>query len=242
MSDEEGEAPKRPPGIHQPWHRQPREGEKAYAAFLRYRDLPPRERSVAKATGVKDLPKTARKPYYSWWKEWSAKWHWRDRCRAWDEHQQEKAQKAADKVLIEAAIRKAEQRAEQKELHETEDWALRQMGRSVATRILEVVQGGGLNRLTEARTKSVRITRHRDGTVERIEDERKSILEMAGLAVQAIEIGQKLERLDSGQPTERSEVTGKGGGPVRVSVEGLSDDELLARIRAILEPGAAGGT
>ena len=59
-----------------PWERQPKEGSGAYEAFAIYRDL----------GGERSLRKTAQKlgKNCTTITEWSSRWDWVERCRAWD--------------------------------------------------------------------------------------------------------------------------------------------------------------
>jgi hypothetical protein len=60
----------------QPWKRQPREGEEAFAAFEVYRGLgSSRTLERVSLEHPRALPTL---------KVWSAKWDWVERCRAWD--------------------------------------------------------------------------------------------------------------------------------------------------------------
>jgi hypothetical protein len=59
--------------------RQERETDKAWAAFVVYRDLGPEERTRAKV--AEQLGKSAR-----WIEIWSRRWNWTERARAYDVH------------------------------------------------------------------------------------------------------------------------------------------------------------
>jgi len=59
------------------WEQDDRESDKAYAAFLRYRDLPRGDRSVAKAIeGTKVRRRT--------WENWMSKFRWIDRVKSYE--------------------------------------------------------------------------------------------------------------------------------------------------------------
>ncbi len=64
----------------QPWHQQPGETSKAFAAFGAYRRLDPSERSISRV--VSDLGKSR-----STIGGWSSKWDWVERATAWDEEE-----------------------------------------------------------------------------------------------------------------------------------------------------------
>lgn len=66
-------------GAPEPWDRMPREGARAFEAFVAYRDMGP-ARSTAKV--AKQLGKSK-----ALMDQWSSKWSWVARTRAWDEEQ-----------------------------------------------------------------------------------------------------------------------------------------------------------
>lgn len=72
----------------QPWERQPAEGDGAWAAFAVYRDLPPIERSLARA-GEK-IGKGKRQL-----EDWCSRHGWVARARAWDVEVDRQARLAA---------------------------------------------------------------------------------------------------------------------------------------------------
>ena len=77
-----------------PWERQPSESDKAYAAFCCYRDLPPAERSLDLAYQQKQRQNSGKKKrvrHPRWWSEWSTKFNWVERVKAFDAVQQRKA-------------------------------------------------------------------------------------------------------------------------------------------------------
>ena len=80
-----------PKGTDSPWERQEGEGEKAYEAFLAYRDMGA-NRSV-RAVGQK-LGKSSTQIG-----KWSSRWKWVERCRAWDNQLQKEAKKTAASEL-----------------------------------------------------------------------------------------------------------------------------------------------
>ncbi len=79
-----------------PWERQPREGERAYAAFLAYRDLGPSRSHEATRKRLDKKP-----GYLKPIERWSALRDWRRRACAWDDH----LQAERDKVAAEEAAK-----------------------------------------------------------------------------------------------------------------------------------------
>ena len=70
----------------QPWERQPGETSKAYAAFCRYRKLPPEKRSLALVIPARQNGgKVGKKPAHSV-QEWSRTFDWVARAAAYDDH------------------------------------------------------------------------------------------------------------------------------------------------------------
>lgn len=71
------------PEKREPWKRQAKESTMAYEAFLRYVGMGP-QRSIAKtARGLSKSKATLM--------EWSKRWHWQERVRAFDEMVEDKA-------------------------------------------------------------------------------------------------------------------------------------------------------
>ncbi len=68
---------------HQPWHRLPGETDKAYQAFLVYRDIEPSERSI-----VRTASEMAKSRQHI--QRWSSQWNWQERTSAWDEEQDDR--------------------------------------------------------------------------------------------------------------------------------------------------------
>jgi hypothetical protein len=63
------------------WQQLPRETDKAYEAFVVYRNLEPRERSLSRVSSelAKSVPLI---------KRWSSQWEWVERARDWDNYQE----------------------------------------------------------------------------------------------------------------------------------------------------------
>ena len=85
----------------EPWERQPKEGQEAFAAFCRYRDMGPDDRSIRKAE--QDNIKTVSKCL-----AWSQKHSWVNRCKAWDSHLDEVKRKATEKAVADMGKRHIE--------------------------------------------------------------------------------------------------------------------------------------
>jgi len=83
------------------WDRQPGESTKAYAAFCVYRDLGT-ERSLEKAGQMLDKPRTRK-----WLGEWSAKYKWVERAKAYDDYVEKLKRKEKEKAIKEMAERQA---------------------------------------------------------------------------------------------------------------------------------------
>lgn len=84
----------------EPWDRQAGEGAAAFAAFTTYRDLAPDERSIRKVGRI-------RAKAGSQVSEWSSRWRWVERSKAWDVHQDRIRQRELEAEQIEAARRHA---------------------------------------------------------------------------------------------------------------------------------------
>lgn len=88
---------------NQPWHRQPRESSKAFHAFMLYRDMPPKERSLEKVR--QKLTKTP--PYLRHLKKWSSYYSWVARAQAHDDHLAAVGAEAQEKAVKDMAERQA---------------------------------------------------------------------------------------------------------------------------------------
>ena len=76
-----------------PWERQKGESEKAFAAFVIYRDLG-EKRTI---TGVAQRLSRSRQ----WINEWKDKWQWKERATLYDQEMQREARKAARETVAE---------------------------------------------------------------------------------------------------------------------------------------------
>ena len=84
---------------NQPYDRQLRESEQAYAAFTFYRDMPPAQRSVERAFEL--YCHANNKEYkgrsYGSWRRWCSVHDWVERARAYDAEAQRQARQQAQK-------------------------------------------------------------------------------------------------------------------------------------------------
>lgn len=220
-----------------PWDMQEGEPRRHYRRFLVYRDMGA-ERSVRRACEVAKVPKEGRVGTWDYWRKISFRWKWGERVRAYDEWREALAQKHADERAAELAIAEAEENVKQAGLRVDENRHLRTLGRAVALRILQVIGQGALSEMTSRKVKKIKQTTAVDGSFERDEMETKSVFELAGLAVQAIEIGQKLERLDAGKPTDITQDVGQDQGAQEIArliaaqlLAGAPDAMTLAQLR-----------
>ena len=170
-----------------PWERQPGESPQAYNAFECYRRLPPEERSLQRAwQGHCNRPGQARErrgkepggpPGH--WTRWSTRWRWYERVLAWD---QEVTALARDQELereLKARLAAQEEESRQRKLMQEEARAARAVGRRILLRILQGVEAGQLDELALS-----------------------DLLPHLAKASTLLEVGQKLDRLFSGEPTD----------------------------------------
>lgn len=209
----------------QPWERQADEPLRCYRRFLKYRALGP-ERSVRKACDIAKFPREGRKPSWQYWRKLAEQWHWRDRARAYDEHQEYQLRHAELEAEGKAREEQAAERIQQRDLLRKEAISLRTIARMLAARILEVLQDkDALRQLTLKRRKTVVTSRvipmapglaeAKPGekadppmlTEQRIEEVWPGVLELLKLAGDGMEVGGRLYRLaqldepdEEGQP------------------------------------------
>jgi len=84
------------------WERLPGESAKAYEAFCVYRDLGPSERSLEKARKMLPKPRSRK-----WIGEWSAKYNWVERAKAYDDYIEKRKREEKEKAILEMADRQA---------------------------------------------------------------------------------------------------------------------------------------
>jgi len=168
---------------------EPMDGEtaKAFEAFDHYRRLPPGERSLQRAwedyrqrpgNALQRSKKSAGRPY-GHFTRWMSKWRWRERALAWDAEQAEiERDQRLDRELRERA-KAHEEELRQRQLMREEARAARAVGRRILLRILQGVDAGQLDELALS-----------------------ELLPHLAKASTLLEVGQKLDRLFQGQPTD----------------------------------------
>lgn len=77
------------------WERLPEESSKAYEAFCIYRDLGV-DRSIEKTAKSRLKPGS-----YSWLRNWSSKYNWVERARAYDDYLEREKRKEREKAILE---------------------------------------------------------------------------------------------------------------------------------------------
>lgn len=80
------------------WERLPGEGDKAFAAFIAYRDTPEKDRSIAKCVAAYYGGESAGKVRL--WQRWSSQYRWQERVTAWKDEQ--------DRIARETRLREIE--------------------------------------------------------------------------------------------------------------------------------------
>ena len=170
-----------------PW--EPMEGEtaKAFEAFGYYRRLAPGQRSLQQAwedywsrpgNALQRSKKGAGRPY-GHWTRWMSKWRWQERALAWDAEQAEiERDQRLDRELREQA-QAHEEELRQRQLMREEARAARAVGRRILARILQGVEAGQLDQMQVS-----------------------DLLPHLQKASALLEVGQKLDRLFSGEPTD----------------------------------------
>lgn len=158
------------------FEQQPRESDKAFAAFSLYLSMGV-QRSLA-AVGGK-LGKSE-----SLIERWSSKYDWQSRVQAYGSHLAKVERQAAEAL---ARLNGVDWAKRQKE-HREEEWMLRTELIAAGRKVLEKFKEG-----------------NRGATL--------------GDVARALDIASKLGRLASGLATDKTEVTGEDGGPIRVEFE-----------------------
>lgn len=157
------------------FEQQPKESDKAFAAFSLYLSMGAERSTAAVATKLTKSEQLIRR--------WSARWRWTERVAAHGSHLA-----AVEREATEALTRgKAAQWLKRQEEHRDEEWALRGelivAGRKVLKRFTDDGKGATL-----------------------------------GDVARALDLASRLGRLASGMATDKTEVTGEDGGPIRVEL------------------------
>ncbi|MBI1178472.1 hypothetical protein GC207_13640 [bacterium] len=158
------------------FEQQPKESDKAFAAFSLYLSMGPQRSTAEVASKLAKSEQLIRR--------WSARWCWLDRVAAYATHMA-----AVERESTEALTRaKAPLWLKRQEEHKEVEWAMRG----------ELVEAG--RKILES---------FRDGS-------KGATL---GDVARALELASKLGRLASGMETDRTEITGEDGGPIKVELE-----------------------
>jgi len=170
-----------------PWERRQGESAQAFAAFEHYRRLPPAERSLQLAWEYYwNRPGNARarhqqeagKPH-GHWTRWMRRWGWQERALAWDEEVAALARDQELELELKAKLKEQEEELRQRELMRQEARAARAVGRRILQRVLQGVEAGQLDQM-----------------------QLPDLLPHLQRASALLEVGQKLDRLFSGEPTD----------------------------------------
>jgi len=169
-----------------PWARQAGETAKAFDAFELFRRLGPNRTVQAAWDQYWDRPGNRRKAggkqagqAQGYFRAWSSRHHWHERAVAWDD---EVAALARDRELdgeLKARVAEQEEERRQRQLRREEARAARAVGRRGLLRILQEIEGQKLDTM---------------GLAELIPHLKKFL--------EAVTEGQRLERLELGEPTE----------------------------------------
>jgi hypothetical protein len=167
-----------------PWERQEGESAKAFSAFEIYRRLGP-ARTVAEAwrqywslsggRGTGAAPPRVM-PYFS---EWAVQWRWQERALAWEDDLAARARDEEEDRELERLRQEKEEDLRQRQLMREEARAARAVARRVLLRTLQTVDAGQLDQMGVA-----------------------DLLPYLQKAATLLDIGQKLERLYAGEPTD----------------------------------------
>jgi hypothetical protein len=213
----------------QAWDRRKTESDRAWASFSIFLDLGPyrtiHQAVKAHLTAGERLPFVNCSHYqqrfrfhpdpkrytlsvYSQWRSWSGQHEWRNRALAYDTHCAEVQRTAELEARSQRARADAEAEDRERDLFLAEARALRGIGRTVANRLLQVLRDPtalaqvGFRRLKVVE-KEIEVD---DRGVQRVRRSTETVtpgaLDLLGDSASVIEIGQKLERLFQGQPTE----------------------------------------
>lgn len=197
-----------------PWERQEGESPKAFEAFECYRILGPCRSLQAAWEKYYLHPGTLRErrrkgketagQFPGYWGAWAKQWRWPARAGAWDE---EVAALARDQELdreLQARLAEQEEDRRQRQLMKEEARAARAVGRRILMRLLQGVEAGQLDRLSVA-------------------DLLPHLQKISSL----LEVGQKLERMERGEATDRTETA--------LTAEHSLGDQIVAALLEGLE-------
>jgi hypothetical protein len=171
------------------WERREGESSKAFAGFECYRALGPDrslqaawEKYCARPGSLRERRQADSEEvrhYPGYWTAWTSRWKWRERAAAWDE---EIAALARDRELdreLQARTAEQEEDRRQRRLQLEEARGARTAGRQLLRRLLQGIEAGELDQM-----KVANLLPH--------------LQKISGL----LEVGQRLERMCSGEPTD----------------------------------------
>jgi len=169
------------------WERQPGESAQAFEGFECYRRLPPAERSLQRAWEDHcNRPGQARERRgkgaggpHGHWTRWMSRWRWKERALAWDEEVTAFARDQELERELKSRLAAQEEELRQHQLMKEEAWAARAVSRRILLRTLQAVEGGQLDQMALS-----------------------DLLPHLAKASTLLEVGQKLDRLLSGEPTD----------------------------------------
>jgi hypothetical protein len=159
-----------------PFEQQPKESEKAFAAFSLYLSLGP-QRSISAVAGKLAKSETLIG-------RWSSKFDWQERVQAYGMHLAKVEREAAEALVRLNGVDAAKRQAQQRE----DEWKWRNSLVRAAQKVIEKFEDGS-----------------RGATL--------------GDVARALDLASKLGRLAAGMATDKTEITGEDGGPVRVEFE-----------------------
>jgi hypothetical protein len=160
-----------------PFEQQPRESDKAFAAFSLYLNLGPQRSTGAVARKLAKSGQLVRR--------WSARFGWTDRVAAHGAHLATVEREAVEVVARGKAVEWGKRQTELREV----EWEMHEKCIAAAKRGLAAFM------------------------------EREKVYANLSDIARILEVASKLGRLASGMATDKTEVTGEGGGPVRVEFE-----------------------
>jgi len=163
------------------FEQQPKESDKAFAAFSLYLSMGP-ERSIDEVAHKLNKSRTIIG-------RWSGRWQWVDRVAAHAQHLALVEREATEAL---ARGKSAEWLTRQQTLRETE-WEMHEKCIAAARRGLEAYL------------------------------EREKVYANLSDIARMLEIASKLGRLATGMPTDKTEITGEDGGPIRVEISAALD-------------------
>jgi len=204
----------------QPWERRAGEPSRCYAAFCYVRNLGP-ERTIRQGVKVyligdcpKNAPQRARQQrryrthdrpaaylesVRGQWRRWSSRFHWFERCGAYDVYQEYLLRHAELRAESAAVEQKAAERVQQRELLTLEAVTLRTIARLLAMQILAVLKDP--EQLKQLKLHRVKVVA--GDTLNRTETVTPGVLDLLKLTGDGLKVGSELYRVAQlGQPDD----------------------------------------